>query len=235
MKRILSLITERYFLTLLSDFYRILFIFLQSFIITVLFIMVFRNSQNTSTFKLLLVVTSIWLGLINSCQEIVKERELFRIEKRFGVKAGYFVFSRMFIIGLISLLQTLFMVLGLYLFTEVEFSLLGYLFILFSTSLSSSALGLLISSLSAGTSQALAIAPIITIPQILFNNILIKGSPLGFVEFIKGLMISNWAILSLEKLENNLDIKLILYIIIIISYGALYFAFSSLFVDFRNR
>ncbi len=228
-------VCQRYYISLLSDFFRVMFLILQSLVITVLFIVVFRDSGNSETFRLLLVITSVWLGLINSCQEIVKEKEMFRMERRFGITAHYFVLSKLIILSLVSFIQVSFMLVGLYLFTRVGFSLFAYLLVLFISSVSSSALGLLISSISRGPAQALAIAPIITIPQILFNDILIKSSPLGMVEFLKSLMISNWALLFIENLENSLDFKLILYIMIIMTYAVVYYLFSILILRKAGR
>lgn len=234
MNKLFLRISERYYLTIINDVFRVLFLILQSFIITGLFILVFKNSQNTNTFKLLLVITSIWFGLINSCQEIVKDKALFYMEKRFGITENAFFLSKQVILSIISFIQVFIMVFGLYLWTSVKFSFTGYFLILVLTSISSVSLGLLISSFSSNTTQALAIAPIITIPQILFNNILIDKTSYPVVEFIRNIMISNWALLYMEKLDDTIDIKAFLYIMIIISFSFLYYILSILFLKLKD-
>lgn len=223
-------ITERYFSYILKDPFRLIFLILQPLIITVLFSVVFKNSQNTDTFKLLLVITAIWFGLINSCQEIVKDRALYIVENRFGVNAFSFLLSRQVVLSIIAFFQMFFILFGLYLYTSVKFCFFGYFMVLFIVSLSSIALGLMISSFSKGPAQAVAIAPILTIPQILFNNTLIDRAPVKIVDYIRDLMISNWALLFMERIDDKYDFKALSYVFLILVYGLIYIIMGLLFI-----
>jgi len=190
----LGILTDRYALGLLGDKVRVFFLLCQSPVLTVLFVLVFRSVSSKDTFSLLLIVTAVWFGLTNACQEIVNQKMLFKLERRFGVTAWALLLSRLCVLSCIALCQVLVMVTGLKLFSALSFSYIRYTIACVLASVTAIALGLLISSLVKQPTQALALAPVLTIPQILFNDILIHPSGVGFLHICKYGMISHWGI-----------------------------------------
>ena len=63
---------------------------------------------------LILVMAAVLSGMANSIREIVKERDIFERERMAGLSAGAYLFSKVLVLGLVSVVQTtLIVVIGL--------------------------------------------------------------------------------------------------------------------------
>lgn len=63
---------------------------------------------------LILVMAAVLSGMANAIREIVKEREIFERERMAGLSAGAYLFSKVLVLGLVSVVQTvLIVVIGL--------------------------------------------------------------------------------------------------------------------------
>lgn len=56
---------------------------------------------------LILVMAAALSGMANSIREIIKEREIFERERMAGLSAGAYLFSKVLVLGLVSVIQTL--------------------------------------------------------------------------------------------------------------------------------
>jgi ABC-type multidrug transport system ATPase subunit len=59
---------------------------------------------------LILVMAAALSGMANSIREIIKEREIFERERMAGLSAGAYLFSKVLVLGLVSVIQTLLIV-----------------------------------------------------------------------------------------------------------------------------
>ncbi len=156
-----------------------------------------RQPTRSAQFVFLLVTAALWLGLIDSCREIVKERSIILRELAAGVRLdAYLIAKSSLLFGLAAVqcvllvtvataIQPLHAHLGAYL------SLTGLLIL---TSWTTVALGLVVSTLARSVDQATSLIPLLLIPQLLFGGVLVAFARMGAV--IKGfadLMVSRWA------------------------------------------
>jgi ABC-type multidrug transport system ATPase subunit/pSer/pThr/pTyr-binding forkhead associated (FHA) protein len=67
---------------------------------------------NTDAIELLLilVMSACLAGTANSVREIIKERDIFERERMAGLSSGAYLFSKVFVLGLVSVVQTLLIV-----------------------------------------------------------------------------------------------------------------------------
>lgn len=142
----------------------------------------FQTSFDTETMVFTLACCAFWIGLFNSIQEICKESQVFKRERMANLKLFPYVSSKLIVNGILDLLQTVLLVgvvavlLGM---PEhgmqmpnapfLEIGITTYL-----TMLSATCIGLVVSALVNNSDQAISIAPILLIPQILFSGIIVE-------------------------------------------------------------
>jgi hypothetical protein len=133
------------------------------------------NSRAVVIFSLIL--SSIWLGIMGSCIEVVKEQAILSREKRTCIGVSSYLFSKVLLKTVVVGLQVLFLALLIVpRFLEYGIARFGGMFIvLWLTGVASSLLGLLISALSGSQRMALMAVPMLLIPQILFGGVLRPG------------------------------------------------------------
>lgn len=133
------------------------------------------QKRGTLTLRLLvaLVMCTLWLGCNNASAEVVKERSVFESERDVGLSVGAYLWSKILLLGLVTIAQTavlLFVAKGL---TEFEGSGAQQFALLVVLDLVGVLLGLAISAWSRTTEVSTALVPIALIPQILFAGSLI--------------------------------------------------------------
>lgn len=158
---------------------------------------------------------AFWIGIFNSVQEISKERTIFEREKFTGVRAVPYVLSKLVIIGIICLIQSIIMQLLFNYFSNTTATVDGdmdsltalavhmndegiifnslpvELFVTtFLCVMCAMCLGLLISS-AASNDLALILCPVFLLPQILFSGVASTLS--GITETISKIVPCRWA------------------------------------------
>lgn len=160
---------------------------------------------------------AFWVGIFNSVQEISKEREIYNREHFTGVKIGPYIMSKVAVLTLLCLLQTLLMC-GIFFFMNntvatingdvnsvtalpfgmgengVVFGSGGLKFEWFITSfltvLSAMCVGLVVSSL-VSNDMAIVLCPVCLLPQILFSGVI--GSLSGLTETLSRIITCRWS------------------------------------------
>jgi len=197
-----SILSARYLKLILGDRKRLLLLLLQAPVLGILLMLVATSSADdgvfaySSTAKSMLfslTCAAFWIGMLNSIQEICKERAIFEREKISTVRTLPYIASKLAVIGLLCVLQALALTLVVRLYTGPlpqnifgiqPFS--GYFLTVLLTTLCAACLGLAVSALSPNPDRAMAIAPIILLPQILFSGVVFELS--GFMGFISNLI-----------------------------------------------
>ncbi len=171
-----GVLTDRYLETVLADWRYTGLMLVQAPLLAALAVMVFLNIDRANEGLYFLMVLSIfWIGCMNACREIVKERALFLRERMFNLDVGAYLFSKVRVLGLMGAVQV-----GLYAAVVMRWIdvrvAVGWLVIgLLFTMICGTCLGLLISSLVKRSDYAVGIVPLVIIPQIIFSEFMIPS------------------------------------------------------------
>lgn len=200
--RQIIVLSSRYIKLVANDKQRLLLLLVQAPLLAALISLVadgtqFEQYDMTKSLLFALSCSAFWVGMLNAIQEICKERTILKREYMTGLSLGAYVLSKIIVLGIVCLVQSLSIVVVFYLliglpksgfFTNsfVEVLLTTYL-----TSVASSAMGLFVSSLFTNPDRAMTVAPILLMPQILFSGLIFKLN--GATEIISWLALSRWS------------------------------------------
>ena len=173
---------------------------------------VFRYNENLPAYLLMSVIVFLFLGMIISSNEIIKDRKIIQRESFLNLSRGSYLNSKILIMFAISAFQSLSYVLIGNLIFEIKGMLLAYWLILFTTSCFGNLLGLNISAGFNSVTTIYILVPLLLIPQMLFCGVLVKYDKLHknltnyeYVPLIGNSMTSRWAYeaLAVEQFKNN--------------------------------
>ncbi len=203
---------KRYVNLLWHDKIRLAFLILQGPLISLLLSLVAGDNVFKMTFVsqqmlFCLSCAAVWVGLMNSIQEICKERGILRREYMSDMRLDSYIASKLLVQAGLCFVQSLLTVavfafsvgmpesgaIGNVPFIEIHITV-------FFVMVSSSALGLLVSSIAKNPDRAMVFAPILLIPQLLFSGILFTLD--GATNIISWFCASRW---SMQALGNIAD------------------------------
>ncbi|MBR3318440.1 MAG: ATP-binding cassette domain-containing protein [Atopobiaceae bacterium] len=174
-------LSSRYVRLLSNDHARIALLLLQAPVLAVLIGLVssprcFDLMEDTKSCLFALSCAAFWVGILDSIQEVCKERSILRRENEGGIRLGAYLGSKVFVLGLLCLIQSLSLVLVFMLIKGVPKDpiFLGPVELLITTFLTTSSamsVGLLVSTLFKNPDRAIAVAPLLIMPQILFSGV----------------------------------------------------------------
>jgi ABC-type multidrug transport system ATPase subunit len=172
----------------------------------------FYHNKNLVAYIFMSVIVALFLGLTVSAEEIFKDRKIRKREAFLDLSKGAYLWSKIFILFVISALQTLFFVaIGNYIIGFEEM-FTDYWLMLFAVSLFANALGLNISSAFKSAVTIYIIIPFLIIPQLLLSGLLVKFDELNPSLAAKSvvpksgeIMASRWAFeaLVVNQFKNN--------------------------------
>jgi ABC-type multidrug transport system ATPase subunit len=172
----------------------------------------FRENLNFPQYLFISVVVAIFLGLTVSAEEIIKDQKILKREKYLNLNKLSYVTSKIGIMFLISLIQTMCFTLIGNSILEVKGMFLPFWMVLFSTSCCANVLGLNISASFNSAKVIYIIIPILIIPQLLFSGVIVRYDRLypaiasqSRVPLIGNVMISRWAYeaMAVYQFKNN--------------------------------
>lgn len=190
-----SVLADRYFDMILADWGGTALLLLQAPLLAGMAVLVWGNtgSANRSLY-FVMVLSSLWLGCMDACREIVKERALFLRERMFNLEVGAYLLSKLRVLLIVNGVQAILYtaIIASQLDVRVHAVWLGLVLLL--TTLVGTCLGLLISAASKRSDYAVAVVPLVILPQILFSEFAIaKDDFAGVSEVIYTLMPSRWS------------------------------------------
>ncbi|MGZ8245226.1 ATP-binding cassette domain-containing protein [Methylomagnum sp.] len=203
-------LTRRYFDLVLSDRRNLLIMLSQAPLIAVLIGLVFKvdgslleKARAESTISFILVLSAIWFGTLNSAREVVKELPVYLRERSVNLGIGPYLTSKLLPLALLCLLQCL-MLLGVVAgLLPLTLGLPGSLGALFLAAFSATCMGLAVSAFVDTNDKAVAMAPILLVPQVVLSNAVVQLGDTG--QWVaKASMISFWA---LDAMKNTLPAK----------------------------
>lgn len=200
--RQIRVLTERYIKLLINDRKRMLLLVLQAPALALLISLVEDGTQfdhfgMTKSLLFALSCSAFWIGILNSIQEVCKERNILRREYMTGLKLGPYISSKILVLGLMCLIQTALLTAvfvwtvggpeeGVLLPAWIELYLTAFL-----TSVSAAAMGIFVSTLVKNQDRAMTIAPLLLMPQILFSGLLFELT--GVTKTISWFAICRWS------------------------------------------
>ena len=174
---------------------------------------VFSENENLPAYLFMCVITSLFMGLMISSEEILKDRKILKRESFLNLSWFSYINSKAAIMFLMSAVNTISYVLVGNFILEIKGMTLSYWIILFTTSCTANLLGLNISSAFNSVITIYILIPFIIIPQLLFSGVLVKFDKLHksyrstyeYVPVLGDLMTARWSFeaMAVEQFKNN--------------------------------
>ncbi|HLG33911.1 MAG TPA: ATP-binding cassette domain-containing protein [Bacteroidia bacterium] len=174
---------------------------------------VFMENQNIPAYLFISVIVALFLGLIVSAEEIIRDRRIQKREAFLDLSRNSYLFSKISVMFILSAVQSLMFVLLGNLILGIHGLNMDYFLVMFTTSCFANMLGLNISSGLNSVVTIYIVIPFLIIPQILLSGVIVKFDKLnpvisssGNVPFIGNIMTSRWAFeaLAVNQFTNNL-------------------------------
>jgi len=234
-------LTSRYARTLSRD-RRTLAILLgqapvMAFLISLLYpanVLAYSNHQpgRSALYIFLLVTSAVWLGLIDSCREIVKERSIVMRELAVGVRLDAYLLAKAGPLFLLTTVQCILLVVVATVIQPLHAGASSYLDLaglLILASWSTVAIGLAVSTLARSVDQATSLIPLLLIPQLLFGGAFVPLAKMQApIRVLADLTTSRWAFAGAgHMLHMNARLAAAPQISSLSGYGAAFFSLSQ--------
>lgn len=200
-----NVLADRYLETILSDWKNTGLLLVQAPILAGLAVLVWGNvGKANAALYFVMTLSAIWIGCMDSCREIVKERPLFLREKMAGLDVGAYLYSKLRVLSLLSVVQGVTYAVIVYKFVDVHVAIGWLILNLVASTLCGMCLGLLVSSVVNRSDYAVGLVPLVILPQILFSEFAISADQFaGFSEAIYTVMPSRWGYESLVEFSET--------------------------------
>jgi len=172
----------------------------------------FSKNENIGTYIFMSVIVALFLGLMVSAEEIIRDQKIRKREAFLNLSKGSYIVSKILIMFTISAIQ-------MALFVAVGNSILGikgmwldYWLVLFTVSCFANILGLNISASFNSAVTIYILIPFLIIPQLLLSGIVVHFDKLNptitsqtEVPFVGQVMASRWAFeaLTVDQFKDN--------------------------------
>lgn len=211
----LIILIKRYIKLISNDFQQLLLLFAQAPIIALALTLVttsnlYKSYEDTKAILFSLGCACIWLGLLNSIQEICKEKVILQKEHMADLKLSVYLFSKFIVQGIFAFIQSFIMV---YIFQKFEGQAADSILIdgfwdvqiiCFLTILCAASLGLFVSAAVKNANIAMSIIPLLLVPQLLFSGMLFELE--GTTEIISNVVLCRWTVEGLGTTTNLNDL-----------------------------
>ncbi len=172
----------------------------------------FSQNENLPAYLFMSVIVALFLGLIISAEEIIKDRKILARESFLHLSRTSYLLSKVAFLFLLSAVQMfLFVIIGNAIL-EIKGMTFSYWLILFSTACFANIMGLNISDGLKSVVAIYIVVPFLLVPQILLAGVIVKFDKLHYkfashesVPFVADLMPSRWAYeaLAVNQFVNN--------------------------------
>ena len=134
----------------------------------------FASAFHIPTYIFIALLVALFLALMNSVDDIIRDRVLLNRERNLDVRLPYYIFSKFITLTLFTAIQcALFVLVGNHIL-EIRGMFWPYFFFMVITAASGTCLGLVISSIVSDSKTAANFVPLVLIPQLIFGGALIK-------------------------------------------------------------
>lgn len=213
----LCVLSSRYLKLVANDKQRLLLLLIQAPLLAVLISFVadgkqFEQYEMTKSLLFALSCSAFWVGMLNAIQEVCKEHTIMKREYMTGLSLSAYISSKIIVLGILCLIQSVLIIsvfsvmVGLPEKGVLTHPFLELLITTFITAVSSTAMGLFVSSLFSNADRAMTVAPILLMPQILFSGLIFKLS--GATEIISWVAVCRWSMEGYGTTANLNDLPL---------------------------
>ncbi|HEY0756820.1 MAG TPA: FHA domain-containing protein [Ktedonobacteraceae bacterium] len=159
------------------------------------------QDSNAQTLLFVMAFATVLFGCINGSREIVKEAAIYRRERAVNLGILPYMFSKIVVLGLFCLLQSLVLVVIVEIAEPLKQGIMLPPFLevyitLCLSSLTGLMIGLVISSIASSNDRAISLVPIVLIPQVIFSGTLIPLSH-PYIQIFAFLFPTRWAMAAL--------------------------------------
>ena len=200
-------LSRRYTEVLLKDKLNLFILFAQAPVIAFLTFVVMGSNRPRDFVYFVLTIVAIWFGTSVSAREIVRESSIYKRERMFNLGIIPYLFSKLFVLGLIVFLQCVLLYLPLKFVHVVGLMPMpGFLYgipqfwVMLLTAAVGIGTGLLVSSLVRTSRMATSLVPLILIPQILFAGLV--GVPYGLNRVISMTVPAAWSFDTMKRFST---------------------------------
>jgi ABC transport system ATP-binding/permease protein len=181
----------------------------------------------------LLLVTTVWIGMIDASREIIKEKSVFAREHSVGVRLSAYLLSKAIVLFALAAVQALVLTGIVLLFQPLHSSLHVYatvLAIVVLTAFAAVCMGLLVSALVRNQDQATSFIPLVLIPQLFFGGSIVAVAQMSApLRAITKVVVTQWSYAGLgAAIDMNKRIAESPAYSKVSSFGAHYFTLSAL-------
>tara|TARA_B100001250_G_C19620612_1_gene709188 strand:- start:118 stop:882 length:765 start_codon:yes stop_codon:yes gene_type:complete len=177
----------------------------QAPIIAILICIIFNKV--TSIVLFLISISAIWLGMQNAAREIVSEYPIYKRERMYNLNIFSYIFSKISVLSIFSIIQSFIFIFLLTIFYNGNVVPLNkpiiLFFWMFLLSVTSTFMGLLLSSSVKTTERAMTILPLILLPQIMLSGVITQVNNL-LVEFLSYFTVSRWGVEGFHIIQKNM-------------------------------
>ena len=172
----------------------------------------FIYNENLPAYLFMSVVVALFLGMIISSEEIIRDRKILQRESFLNLSRLSYLNSKILIMFLLSSIQMICYVMIGNFILDIKGMTLPYWLVLFSASCFANMLGLNISSGFNSVITIYILVPVLLIPQLLLGGVIVKFDKLNksltsyeYVPMVGDLMASRWAYeaLAVHQFKNN--------------------------------
>lgn len=150
----------------------------------------------------IMAFAAVMFGCINGAREIVKEAPIYRRERAVNLGLVPYMFSKIVVLGVLCLLQSLVLVLLVHLKAPFRHSIflppvLEIYITMALTSLAGLMLGLTVSAIVPNNDRAMSFVPIVLIPQVIFAGVVFRLDQPVFLQIPAAFFPARWAMAGL--------------------------------------
>ncbi|MTI38731.1 ATP-binding cassette domain-containing protein [Fulvivirga lutimaris] len=173
---------------------------------------IFRFNDNIPAFMLMSIIVALFMGLTVSAEEIIRDRKILKRESFLNLSWNSYLMSKLFILFLLSAIQTMMFVVVGHLILEIHGMTFAFWFALFTCSCMANVLGLNISSAFNSAVTVYVMIPLLLIPQMILSGLLFSFDKLndilstkGKVPIVADMMASRWTYeaMAVYQFKNN--------------------------------
>ena len=193
-----AILTQRYVDLVLSDRRNLAILLAQAPLIGLFIGLVFHPGKTIaeraaaeSQIAFMLVISAIWFGCLNAAREIVKELPIYARERSVNLRVGPYVASKLVPLAALCAVQCVALLGVVMALVAFPGDFFRRLLPLFATGLAATTMGLTVSALVTTADKAVALIPIILIPQVLLADAFVQLNDASEA-VAKGSVIAYW-------------------------------------------
>lgn len=189
-----EVLADRYFSALVGRLGSLLLFLIQGPVIAGILSVIWADAQADQRVELFLCIAALWVGTLNACREICAEWPLYHRERMVFLQIPSYVLSKLLILSGINALQTI----SLLWIIDHNVGLPGSKLLLFLALMlgatNGTMLGLWVSSLVSSADKALALVPLVVLPQLMLSRpFLPSGTQSKLVETLADFTPLKWS------------------------------------------